>query len=351
MYDVAKQEISLIFGGTSIERELSLRAFHNIYSELQLVGYQTHQYKNVYYIEEDGMVLKKPFNINKEPDYYIQKHGKAFLPIDVFRSIQVNGEYLFSLLYGHYGEDGHYQGLANSLGIKSSFGSVLSCSLTKSKYHCSKYIEATYPEFEPLPTIAIKSQDLPNLKTKLINFYNQEIVIKPNALGSSLMTNRFYLNENSLDAIDTLLKTILKHDNMALIQKYIAGEEYSCGCITNQNTITVLPLVRIRTKNCFQGRSEKLCKFGVSERLLESSYNAYTSKIADVTKRIFEDLKFQNMFRMDFIISGTKIYFLEINPLPGLTSTSLFPKMLQGINLSLASFIELTLKNSFIGNT
>jgi D-alanine-D-alanine ligase len=199
---------------------------------------------------------------------------------------------------------------------------------------------------EPIPVIPIREEHIDSIKEQLLPFYEKEIVVKPNALGTSMLTERFFLNEKSIHDVFNLIATILKYDDIALVQKYIAGEEYSCGCIENLNAIDVLPLILVRTKDNFFGRREKLCKYGVSERMVPSNYNLYTTQIADVSRRIFADLMFENMFRLDFIVSEGKIYFLEVNSLPGLSSASFFPKMLREINVSIADFIQLTYQNS-----
>ncbi|WP_131778949.1 ATP-grasp domain-containing protein [Legionella bozemanae] len=346
MENLSQQKISVVFGGVSTERDLSLRAFNSIYTELQKQTQANNHYQFVYYINEDGFVIKKPVNFNKDPDFYIRGQGKSLTVLEALHQIKKNDEYVFSLLYGLYGEDGHFQGLGKALNIKSSFGSVLSCSLSKSKYHCSKYIESNYSQLEPIPVIPIREEDIDSIKEKLFPFYEQEIVVKPNALGTSMLTERFFLNDRSIHDVFNLIATILKYDDIALVQKYIAGEEYSCGCIENLNTVEVLPLILVRTKDGFFGRREKLCKYGVSERIVSSHYNQYTAQIADISKRIFADLKFENMFRLDFIVSEGKIYFLEVNSLPGLTHASFFPKMLREVNISISDFIKLTYQNS-----
>ena len=144
-----------------------------------------------------------------------------------------------------------------------------------------------------------------------------------------------------------MIGRILQYDDMALVQKYIEGEEYSCGCIENLNSVEVLPLIRVRSRNIFLGYREKVCKLGVSERIVsEQGLTVYPRQIADVSKRIFTDLLFENMFRLDFILSEGKLYFLEVNSLPGLNNASFFAKMLQAINLSVVDFIQLTYQNS-----
>lgn len=340
------QKISLIFGGNSAERDLSLRTFNSVYSELQKAKEDSILYQHVYYVTEDGLVVKKLINFDKEADYYIASKGKLLSIAETLSEIEKNDEFVFSLLYGLYGEDGHYQGIAKALNIKSSFGSVLSCSLSKSKFHCSQYIESRYPELEPIPCIAIRPHDLDLLEEKLARFYNQEIVIKPNSLGTSMFTERIKLNEVSFHKIEGLIREILKYDELALVQKYIAGEEYSCGCLETSDSVEVLPLILVRTKDGFFGRKEKLSKIGVSERIIPPGYNSCTKTIASVSKKIFSDLMFENMCRFDFMVSKGKVYFLEANSLPGLSNASFFPKMLNEIDMKVSDLIKLTYRNS-----
>ncbi|KTD79422.1 hypothetical protein [Legionella waltersii] len=346
MENKMEQKISLIFGGTSAERDLSLRTFHSVYSELQKFKADRNLYQHIYYINEAGQVIKKTVNFDKGPDFYISSKGKRLSIGETIHEIEKNDEFVFSLLYGLYGEDGHYQGIAKTLNIKSSFGSVLSCSLSKSKFHCSKYIESRYPELEPIPCIAIRAQDVDSLEDKLAPFYNQELVIKPNSLGTSMFAERILMNDGTIHAIQTLILDILKYDEIALVQKYIAGEEYSCGCIENSDSVEVLPLILVRTKDGFFGRKEKLSKIGVSERIIPAQYNSYTEIIASISQQIFSDLMFENMCRFDFIVSNGRIYFLEANSLPGLSSASFFPKMLKEINMTISDLIKLTYQNS-----
>jgi D-alanine-D-alanine ligase len=346
MENKMQHKMSLIFGGTSAERDLSLRTFHSVYSELQKIKTDRNLYLHIYYINEAGLVIKKAVNFDKGPDYYITSKGKLLTIAETINEIEKNDEFIFSLLYGLYGEDGHYQGIAKTLNIKSSFGSVLSCSLSKSKFHFSKYIESRYPELEPIPCIAIRPQDVDSLEEKLAPFYNQELVIKPNSLGTSMFTERVFLNDGAINTIEKLILEILKYDEIALVQKYISGEEYSCGCIENSDSVEVLPLILVRTKDGFFGRKEKLSKIGVSERIIPTQYNSYTEIMASTSKRIFSDLMFENMCRFDFIVSNGRVYFLEANSLPGLSSASFFPKMLNEINMNISDLIKLTYQNS-----
>lgn len=77
MSNLSKQKISLVFGGVSLERDLSLRAFHHIYTQLQEKTASIDDYSNIYYIKEDGLVIKKACDFTRDPDYYIEEQGKS----------------------------------------------------------------------------------------------------------------------------------------------------------------------------------------------------------------------------------------------------------------------------------
>lgn len=91
------QKISLVFGGVSAERDLSLRAFNSIYQELRQQTNPKVTYQNVYYIKEDGLVIKKPFNHSKGPDFYMKGCNKAITVPEALQEIKKNDEYVFSL--------------------------------------------------------------------------------------------------------------------------------------------------------------------------------------------------------------------------------------------------------------
>jgi D-alanine-D-alanine ligase len=305
----------------------------------------------VYYITRDRAVIKNKCDFNKNPDSFINGEKRLSLA-EAVHMISKSDEFIFSLLHGQMGEDGHFQGIAKAMGIMGTFGSVLSSSLSMSKYHMAQFVAARYPQFTLIPTILITATDLEFLSEKLNPFYGLEIVVKPNSLGASLFTEKITLNDQALAHVEKLVSNILRYDTMVLVQRYIAGKEYSCGCLEIYNDVLVLPLINIKTKDNFFGHQEKH-KQGKAVEILVNDYelDSNLTTIKEVFKDLFTNLLFENMCRFDFIVSpDIQVYFLEANPLPGLMKNSIFPKMIKACGIEVHNLPEIFYENSLSRN-
>jgi len=89
-----------------------------------------------------------------------------------------------------------------------------------------------------------------------------------------------------------------------------------------------------------KGMSEEICPARLPKNIIK--------KIQNETKRIYKTIKAEGYARVDFIVRKGKVYLLEINTLPGLTSNSLLPMEAMAIGISysqlLDKIIELALK-------
>jgi len=67
--------------------------------------------------------------------------------------------------------------------------------------------------------------------------------------------------------------------------------------------------------------------------------------IKRLSKKLFVDIGLQHVARFDFRVDGDDIYFLEINPLPGMMEGSLYPKMLRASGYGVEDVIVESFKN------
>jgi D-alanine-D-alanine ligase len=68
-------------------------------------------------------------------------------------------------------------------------------------------------------------------------------------------------------------------------------------------------------------------------------------KIAAATKRIYRRFGCHGLVRMDYILHGDDPYFLEINPIPGMTDTSLVPQQVMAAGIDMKEFISNIIEN------
>lgn len=155
-------------------------------------------------------------------------------------------------------------------------------------------------------------------------------IVKPNAEGSSKGISDVAIVSNPDELKNLVSKNIdLYHQDM-LVEEYIGGREFTVGILGNENEMQVFPpmeIVYLDKQNPFN-----IYSYNVKQnykKLIRYECPAAISKeieaeMIHTAKKIFEILQCKDFARIDFRLSqngnshSEKIYFIEINPLPGL---------------------------------
>lgn len=321
-------QLAILFGGESSEHDVSLKTFLYFCDRIKNKGLRPDiSVSLVVYITRDGQAVVNTFDPNRPLAEYSDTSVKTSL-LQAFQTIKDQNLFVCGLLYGQNGEDGRLQGLLEFLSIPSNLGSVLPGSLTMSKYHLNQYLQGNTTTVKIPQTVAVRSVE--NISQQLSIFAGKEIVIKPNSLGSSVMTEKMVYAGETISAAHALIENILQFDDKALVQEYVFGTEYTVACLEKDGQVLVLPAIRIETASHFFGSKEKYIA-GFSEEIIvpESEDTELLKQAKHAAREIFIDIGARNAVRFDFIITDSAVYFLEANPFPGLTQGSLLPKMLR----------------------
>lgn len=328
------EPLAILFGGMSPEHSASLESFRHLYDTLRQSSRRL-VLKSIYYVDRENLVTKRSYNPALQAEDYMQSVNSVPYAIALQGMIE-DKTYILNLLHGNLGEDGHIQGLAMLANLTGTFGPVLPASLAMSKFHMQHFVASSQPELRVPETLAVRDRHSKNAASLILErFDGCEIVIKPNSLGASLFTERYAVSEGSMNSIRENLDTIFEFDEMALAQKFIAGREYSIGCVRIDGKTVVLPAVEIKTERAFFGHAEKH-RQGKAEELIVEEDTEQLQLLKNISATIFNDVGFTHMCRFDYIVENdVKKYFLEANPIPGLMRNSIFPKMLKHYGLSI----------------
>lgn len=231
---------------------------------------------------------------------------------------------VFNALHGTFGEDGIVQKWLEENNIKFTGSDSLSSALCMDKIQCKKILKKndflTPNWIEFIEGIDIPKSFLP-------------CIVKPNAQGSTF-------GLNYVDSAQDLKQAILisqKFDKQILIEQYISGREITVGILGK----TPLPIVEIYPKNKIYdykckytyGMSKYDCPAKIDDKL--------SKKIMSDSMKIFNLLGCKDYSRIDFIIDNNdNHYFLEINTLPGMTSTSLLPIAAKAHGMSFSALVK-----------
>ncbi len=303
---ITAKRIGVLMGGFSSEREVSVRSGLAIYQAMQELGYNS-----VLIDVGKGLVndLKK------------EKVRFAFLA-----------------LHGGIGENGAVQGLLELLGLPYTGSGVLASALAMDKEASKKifsYHGLSVPPFIVVHKVTAKrSRGAAPLTTELPTpSFELPWIIKPAAEGSSIGVS--IVKEQSAFAA-TVEKTFSFGDRV-MIEKFIEGREVHVAILGNR----VLGGVEVKPSLEFYNYEAKytsgLTEYIIPPRIDEAIYE----KAKDAALQAHAALGCSGASRVDLRIdeSGTP-YVLEVNTLPGMTITSLLPKIAKSAGVSFKDLIE-----------
>ncbi len=232
----------------------------------------------------------------------------------------------FLALHGEDGEDGKIQATLDMHGIKYTGSGYLGSAIAMNK-EVSKNIFKSCNIPTP-PGIILEAG------AESYDDVGFPCVVKPCSGGSSVGTSIV----RSRDEYDSALKDAFKFESRVVVEKYIKGKEFTVGVIDRK----AMPVIEIIPKNGWYDYKNKyqadmtdeICPAQISPEL--------TERLQSIAVRVQDALMLDVYYRADFLMDETdgEVYCLEANTLPGLTPTSLVPRMARVNGYSFPDFCE-----------
>jgi len=158
-------------------------------------------------------------------------------------------------------------------------------------------------------------------------------VVKPNDQGSTVGLTIC----KSSDQLTEAIRNAFEYSDRILVEEYIPGRELTVAVIDN----TALPVLEIRPKH---ETYDYECKYtsGMSEYIVPADVLDEVAKsMQEIAVQACKSLRCEVYARVDFRLSpDNKIFALEVNTLPGMTSLSLVPKMAKAVGISFEQLVE-----------
>lgn len=304
----------MLYGGEGVEREVSLRSGEEVMKGLGQAGFEVFPFE-----------LQRPSQLLE-----ISASGRA----DIF----------FITLHGSWGENGQVQSFLDLFRIPYTGSGFEACSLSMDKW-VSKSLFKTAGI--PVPGGVLLSRNPATGEPPVPPeppLLSDRIVVKPNSSGSTVGVS---ILQNGEDLVDPV-RYAARFSQNVLLEEYIEGRELAVTVIEKGGCLEVLPVVEIVPEGGFYTYDAKY-KFGKSRYLVPAPLEAEELKaVKQAASAAFRALGCSIYARVDIRLGTNGVpYVLELNTVPGMTSTSLVPKAAGAAGYGFPDFLKFIVEESF----
>jgi D-alanine-D-alanine ligase len=251
----------------------------------------------------------------------------------------VQFDFAWNMIHGTPGEDGKLQGYFDMMGIAYSSSNHLSAALTFNKYACKTFLK----QHDVLtPEASLVRKGMATDLEKVAETVGMPCFVKPNSGGSSFGIAKVVRFEE----LEAAVEKALKEDREAIVERYIKGTEITCGLIKRNGEFTVFPVTEIIPKNEFFDFEAKYTP-GMAEEITPARIDeSLTLKCQQLASRIYDLTDSSGLIRVDFIIKGNQLYFLELNSIPGMSRESIIPKQVVSAGLAMEEVLQWVIEDA-----
>ncbi|MFC7060478.1 D-alanine--D-alanine ligase [Halobacillus seohaensis] len=299
-------KIAVLYGGISGEREVSLSTGKGVIQALINKGHEV--------------------------------KGIDFDPGKLDEVLNLDVDLVFIGLHGRFGEDGKIQGLLDMLNIPYVGSGVLSSALAMDKAKSKQIFSSQGIQTAFSRTYVVNQfEKLSDIVMDVKANFSIPFVVKPNQEGSTLGLTIVKEEQQ----IQKALEVASASDSVLLVEEYVGGREVTVPVVGKQGEEEALPVIEIIPKNDYYDFDSKY-KPGGSEHIVPAKVSEdLTKQLQTNAVKAHQLLSCDVYSRVDFIINENNIpIILEVNTLPGMTPTSLFPDSAQVIGWSYDDLIE-----------
>ncbi len=322
-------KVVVLYGGKSTEHEVSV---HSAQTVCQILEAQKEKYQ-IY-----------PIFISRQGHWFLQKNCGPQTPQDVpvtpvlssdANLISLDGSWrlkadvVFPVLHGTNCEDGTMQGFLETLNVPYVGCGVLASAMGMDK-EISKLMarESGAPVLPYRVVSKFKEYDKAALE-KWVTQMGLPVFVKPVRLGSSVGVRKV----KKLDELHEAVSFALQFDTDVMIEKGVDhAREIFCAVYGDELTLKTSACGELRSlAGEFFDYNAKYIVAGGCETKVPAEIDPQTAqKMRQDTEHIFRALRASGLARVDFLMDKNgSYYFSEINTLPGMSQTSLFPQLFE----------------------
>ncbi len=341
---MGKLNVAIIFGGRSMEHDVSIQSAKSVINNINVEKYNIHLIgitKKGEWLRYNGTAdcienwEKDSEPIILPPDPTVKGYFTKCEP-SVIHKINV----AFPVMHGTYAEDGTIQSVLELAGIPYVGSGVLSSAVTMDKVIAKQvcgYMGIPQCKFDYTEKSEWVS-DYDGIITRFEASLGYPIFVKPANLGSSVGISKAKDRIELKKAIDDAFR----YDRKVIAEEFVDGREIECAVLGNDFLLASLPGEVVPAKEFYDYEAKYDDGFDspiyipahISEEKLE--------EVRQLAVRVYRTLNCRGLSRVDFFMrkSDGVILLNEVNSLPGFTRISMYPKMMINMGIPYDELVD-----------
>jgi D-alanine-D-alanine ligase len=327
-------KITVLMGGTSAERDVSLASSLRVAEALRSLGHDVVKLdtaKGTLSLKEEKALLAKGAIVKTTPPSReeLAKMAQQTLP-QMLRALPQlqQADCVFLGLHGGFGEDGSIQAMLDMAGVTYTGSGHLASALAMDKdlsKHLFRRAGVQTANWNMARRDASPDEQLKNLPLP--------VVVKPSKQGSTVGLSIVRRREELAAAV----AEAWLYDDEVMIEQFVSGRELTVGILDGE----ALPVGEIIPRHEIYDYE---CKYtpGMAEEVFPAQIPSDRAREAqDLARKAFQALKLRGCARIDFrMTEDGSLFCLEANTLPGMTGTSLIPQAAAAAGISFPELCE-----------
>jgi D-alanine-D-alanine ligase len=339
--------IGIIFGGRSVEHEVSLVSAASVINALDKTKYEivpigiapSGQWLS---LGDALKLLKEKSTLDNIPEQLLvpDPRKQALVAINDGGNVGKPIDVIFPVLHGTYGEDGTLQGLLELSDIPYVGAGVLGSAVGMDKAIQKDLLRQA--KIPVTPSVWFLYEEYSKYQKKITVDMERKLhypmFVKPANSGSSIGISKAHNRKELIDEIEIAAQ----YDRKILVEKSVQNaREIECSILGNDKPDVSIP-GEIIPSNEFYDYDAKYVD-GKSSAVIPAKLPKATIKeIQQIAIAAFRALDCSGMARVDFLVTKktNRIFLSEINTIPGFTSISMYPKLWQASGLSYSNLLD-----------
>ncbi len=340
---MGKLRVGLLFGGRSVEHEVSLSSARSILDALDPTRYDVVRIAvspdGRWHLGTDALSLAATVDGAEVNLPAVPGDHTIVSASDVVGTDSIHLDVMFPIIHGRGGEDGSLQGLLEMADVAYVGSGVLGSALQMDKEVSKRLLQAA--GLPVTPWVCIRTDQLraqpEAVASRILAEIGLPLFVKPANQGSSIGISRVGKAAELLPA----LHHAARFDTKLLAERGVDAREIEVALLGNEPIEASVP-GEIRTRHDFYDYEAKYHDDD-TELLIPAPLDAdQTAEVRRLAIEATRTLEGSGLARVDFLLDreSDQFYINEVNSLPGFTDGSMYPKLWEATGLSYAALLD-----------